>query len=632
MRTLWSTWSGPDPALRQVFAADQPAALAAAVVGGVDVLVTLTDQHEDFDCHLGDLHHERCPEPGLRIWDRATGALLRTVPDVGSSALFVTVVVDGRPLAVIRDWARAPKLVDLETGKDLGTLPGHDDARDVQDMTTAVLADGPAVVTVGWDGFLRVTALRSGRTTTVDTGERLNAVAVAHVAGHLVAATGRDAVTLWDLVDGTRAGVLPLSDGQVPAVIVSWPGSPTVAVLDFDGAITVVDAETGSRRLLDARFVLRPWSIAALAAADGGPLLGIADGEAVTLWDVRAGGPVGAPLAGPVRYARMLSGGPGILLAGSAVDDAISVWHLDGERAGAGSGQRTDIRCLTVTPDGEIVAGGGDGALSVWRVADGARRPDLGSLPGRVNAVAAIQACLLAVGGDLHETHDGALHRWVDGHPQPAITLGHGEEVDVAVPFELDGEPAVLTAGCNGRIQLTQVRTGLHLGTIDNDYPPRGVAVGLLDGRPTAAVGGMFGPLTVWDLVTRTGKAVNAEIGEAVRGWIGAGSAVVTVHGSLVRMHDLRTGEVSRVEPGQDAPVVALAAADGVIAMARTDNTVSVVDVSTRQRIGLLTLPYPAQALAWAPHGRLVLACRRDLYCAEVDRLTPPGTGGAPAG
>lgn len=80
------------------------------------MLVMLVDDHEDFDCRIGDLHHVRCPEPGMCIWDRATGTLVRAVPDMcdsstGYAAVFVTVVVQGRPLAVVRDWARPPKVV-----------------------------------------------------------------------------------------------------------------------------------------------------------------------------------------------------------------------------------------------------------------------------------------------------------------------------------------------------------------------------------------------------------------------------------------------------------------------------------------------------------------------------------------
>ena len=642
MRTVWTTDSGPDPALRKVFAADRPSAVATAVVGGIDVLVTLTDEHEDFDCHLGELHRERCPEPGLRIWDRGTGALIRAVHDVcdngtGHPAVLVTVLVDGRPLAVVRDWARPPKVVDLETGRRVGALPGHDDAMDVQDLATAESADGPVVVTAGWDGILRVTTLSSGRTMTVDTGERLNAVAVGDAAGRPVAATGRDAVTVWDLVDGTRAGVLPLADGRVPAAIVSWPDTdPSFAVLDMDGAITVWDIETGSRRVLGGRLTPRPESIAALTATGGRPLLGIEDGETVALWDVHADAPFGAPLAGPVSHARMLADGPGVLLVGSPADDAISVWHLDGARPPAGSGHRSTIRCLTVTPDGQIVAGGSDGVLSRWRLDSGTREPDLGSLPGRVNAVAAVShgadTYLLAVGGDLHETQDDTLYRWADGHPRPATTLDHGGQVDIALTFHLDGEPAVLTTGCDGQIHLTQIRTGHHLGTIADTYPPRGAAVGLLAGRPAAAICGMFGRLTLRDLATRTEiatpAAANVEDGEAARGWIdtGTGPSVVTVRESLVRVHNLHTGAVAQLEPGHDAPVTALATTDDparpdAVAIARTDNTVSVVDAATGQNIGRLTLPFPAQALTWAPGNRLIVACRRDLYCVEVPHL-----------
>ncbi|GLY03808.1 MULTISPECIES: hypothetical protein [Actinoplanes] len=44
----------------------------------------------------------------------------------------------------------------------------------------------------------------------------------------------------------------------------------------------------------------------------------------------------------------------------------------------------------------------------------------------------------------------------------------------------------------------------------------------------------------------------------------------------------------------------------------------SVVDVVTGRDVDRITLPYAARAPAWGPGGRLVIACRRDLYCAEV--------------
>ena len=142
---------------------------------------------------------------------------------------------------------------------------------------------------------------------------------------------------------------------------------------------------------------------------------------------------------------------------------------------------------------------------------------------------------LLSVGGELGGVQDGALHRWTDGHLRPVIALGHRGEVTIALAFVVDGELVVLTAGADGEIHLTQVDTGRRVGTIAQAYPPRGIAVGLMAGRPAAAICAMFGPFAVWDLATRTvistPAAANVEIGEAALGWIdtGTGPAVVTV-------------------------------------------------------------------------------------------------------
>nr|BFE59918.1 hypothetical protein GCM10020063_044440 [Dactylosporangium thailandense] len=210
-----------------------------------------------------------------------------------------------------------------------------------------------------------------------------------------------------------------------------------------------------------------------------------------------------------------------------------------------------------------------------------------------------------------------------------AVSLDHRGEVNIALTFSIGGEPVVLTAGCDGQVHLTQIRTGLPRGTISDTYPPRGVAVGLMAGQPAAAICWMFGPLTVWDLATRTEistpAAANVQIGEAARGWIdtGTGPAVVTVHESLVQIHGLLTGTVSRLQPGHDEPVTALAATDdparpAAVAIARTDGSVSVIEAAAEREVCRLVLPYPATALAWAPGGLLVVACRRDLHCVEV--------------
>ncbi|WP_328472102.1 WD40 repeat domain-containing protein [Actinoplanes sp. NBC_00393] len=702
MRIVWTTDQGPDPALRQVFRAAQPSAVAAAVVDGREVVVTLVDEHEDFDCELGELHFERCPEPGLRVWDRATGTLIRTVSGVcdngtGYPALLAVVEMDGHPLAVVGDWARPPKLVDLAAGRRIGSLAGHDDTVQVQ----GIAVDGTVVVTAGWDGVLRSTDLSTGRTQAIHTGERMNAVAVVRIDGRPVAVAGRDTLSLWDVADGSRLGVLePAGDSAITA-LATWPaagpaahagppaaglpaaagpGGPRAAVgsdgpraatsarslspetgsgglvaaRDTGGGIVVWDIATGRQRRLGIGPLRLPGDIAAVTGLGGERLVAVDDGEAIAVWDVDAGTPLRAPLTGPVSQARLTAAGPGTLLAGSATDDMVSVWHLGADSAGddrvpvfeleadsaaddivserqleaAPSGGATDIRCLAVTPDGWVVAGGSDGVLRRWRAADG--QPDpvaAGKLPGRVNVVRAVENSgrvqLVAAGGDLHGVQDGLLHRWVDGRAAPPVEVDHRGEVKIIVPYG----PLLLTGGTDGLIHVIDLRTGQRQATIDSTYPPRGLAAGRLNGRTVVAITGMFEPFTLWDLESGTAMAspaLGVQVGEAAQAWIttAAGPSMVTVHEARVRVHHLLTGTTTDQQADIAEPVTALAATESAkVAIARTDCSVSVIDVRSGKEDGRLTLPYPAAALAWAPAGRLIIACRRDLWCAELPAI-----------
>ncbi|GAA0911709.1 hypothetical protein GCM10009558_018240 [Virgisporangium aurantiacum] len=372
--------------------------------------------------------------------------------------------------------------------------------------------------------------------------------------------------------------------------------------------------------------------------ADAAPVLAVDDGEAVNLWDVHADAPFAPPLTGPVGYAHVVADGPGTLITTSATDNAVAIWNIDRDRPPTAPAHRTNLRCLTVTAGGSLVAGGGDGTLSRWRLADGAPEPDLGQLPSRVNAVAAVTDTrgghVLAVGGDLHGVPDSTLYHWIDDAPQEPVTLDHGAQTDFVATYSVDGETAVLTAGKGcGNAQLRQLDTGLPLGTIPHDYPPYGVAVGLWAGRPAAAVNWMFGPFVGWDLTSHspvsTPAAANVQIGEAPHAWIetGTGPAVITVHDAQVRIHALLTGAVVHLQPRHDEPVTALAVTThpgrpAAVAIARTDGTVSVVDPATNRETAHLTLPYPATAMAWAPEdGLLAIAYRDHIRCVEVPAL-----------
>ncbi|MFD0856492.1 WD40 repeat domain-containing protein, partial [Actinomadura adrarensis] len=496
MRVVWTTSTGADPRLTRVLPGPRADAVAQALVGGVPVFVTATDPHYDGDCARPNTHD--CGAQMVQVWDAATGELLRTVPDVGGEHL-VAATVDGRTLAVVCDWSATPKLVDLESGVVLRTVGVHQDI--VQGLAIAELPDGPVVVSVGFDQNICISSLSAAETLVVPAGERLDGLSVIDLDGRAVALiAGRESVGLWDLeLGGVRIGSIP-----VPRVrrIASWPGAdPLVALLPWEGDVQLWDVSAGERRPCGVSRARLSDGIAGVVADDGRRLLALGCPEDVRLWNVEADRAAGPPLVGPTSWCALAVGGPGTLITLSGADEAIGIWRAGddpGRPDTPDTGPMSTVRCLTVSPDERILAGCTDGSVGTWRLEDGARDRTVGVLPARVNAVAAVPlgdgVGVIAGAGDIHETRDDALHRWLDDGPDEPVTVDHRGEIRIIAAAVLDGRPIALTAGCDTTPAITDLVTGERLGEKPGDRMPDGIAVGELGGRPVAAVSRFIGP------------------------------------------------------------------------------------------------------------------------------------------
>jgi WD40 repeat protein len=316
--------------------------------------------------------------------------------------------------------------------------------------------------------------------------------------------------------------------------------------------------------------------------------------------------------------------GPGVLVTASPVDEALSVWRLAADVAPVVTGHTGWITCLAVGPSGRVFAGGSDGAIGAWRLDDGDRQPVVGTVPAPAQAIAVVPTdegeAVLAGGGDLHGIQDDRLHRWIGGGPAPSVVVDHGGQVGIVVPALVGGEPVVLTAGCDQTLRVTAAGTGAPRGDVPGDHMPNGIAVATLAGRPVAAVSRAFGPFVVWDLAAREPVATpvsdTIEVLEQVQALVETpgGPAVVTTRHAAVRMRLLDTGERWDIDAGNLDPVTVVAASGkAMLAVARTDGSVSVLDLAARARRDEVSMPYPVTALAWTADGDLIVACRRDL-------------------
>jgi WD40 repeat protein len=633
VRTLWTTSAGADPRLERVIPAVRADVVACAVVGAAEVFVTSTGSHHDGDCDRPGEHD--CDARRLQVWDAATGALVRTVPGAGGRHL-VTATVHGRAVAVVCDWSHIPKVVDLESGAVRDRPAGHRDI--VQGLAAATLDGEPAVVSAAWDGDVRITPLTGGDVRVIETGDRLDAVAV---AGSVVVAAGEN-VQVWDLRTGTRTGALAVAS-RVRG-IATWPdGSTRVATLSMDGDVEVWDTATGAK-LGDAMPRRRmTLAVTGIVAADGHHLIAVADHEAVHLAPAPAPAPApaeaeaeaeaqaeagaGPPLLGATSWCGLASPGPGRLATVSDPDATLAVWRIGA--AGPqprGSGHTSTITCVTTTPGGRIVAGGTDGTVGSWELADGTRGPVVGALPAPVHAVAVSGHEVLAGGGDMNGSQDNDLHRWLGAGPDRPVHVDHHGVVRIVVPAVLDGRPIVLTGGAGATVRVTDAATGERLGGIPGHHQPDGIGVGVLAGRPVAAISRTFGPFQLWDLAAgapiETPLTGAMEVLERVHAV--AGPVIVTVRGHVVRIRGLDSDLSWHLDPGNGEVVTAIAVSDdgGAVAVARRDGSVSVPALAPGAAADVLTLPYPATALAWAPGGDLIIACRRDLL--RVGRPAAP--------
>src|SRR5207248_733478 len=162
---------------------------------------------------------------------------------------------------------------------------------------------------------------------------------VAFVPGgqQLVSAGGEYAksgeVKLWDAAAGTEKATLSTQQRPVMAVAVSRTARPYVAWSDFGEAV-VWDLAGGKQR---GALTGHSNEVAALAFTDNGRTVAVAGGSELKLWDL-------PPAAAKPPASRPSS-----------------------------TATKSSLYSVAISPDGKMVAGGGDGAVYVWDMASGAQ-------------------------------------------------------------------------------------------------------------------------------------------------------------------------------------------------------------------------------------------------------------------
>jgi WD40 repeat protein len=318
-------------------------------------------------------------------------------------------------------------------------------------------------------------------------------------------------------------------------------------------------------------------AIDALAfSPDGKLLVSKAGDKTLRLWDVTKRFQIAA-LAGETSTGHSLAFSPdGKLLATGAPGGLIRLWSLarpggrGGERRArqrprAGRrpgrpvamlpGHKADVLCLAFSPDGNLLASGGqDNTIRLWEMATKREVTTLWGHEGPVNAVAfSPDGKTLATGSG-----DSTIKLWDAGGYQKAggqalTTLRIPERAVLSLAFAPDGR-TLASGSVDGMVRLWDATTRGATSVIRQTLPVYALAFSP-DGRALAA-GSAKGSVKLWDL---------PGLGPPPTARVPAGRQETTL--------EAHTGDVNSLAFSPDGKLLALGSKDPTVQLWKKDET-----------------------------------------------------------
>ncbi len=394
---------------------------------------------------------------GIRVWDAATGRVVRTIGERSDRFWQIALAPDGSTLATIGDPGEL-RIWDLNSGRERRrwhAMPGiHRHLRfspDGRSLAAGISTFDPA--TKKEEKFINLwdlTAATERRRRLDGDWLELGGIALAPDGKTLVTGSNdtesriigekplKGSTRIWDLVAGRERARFPINGFSVHSVAVSGDGSLVAAGVS-DRTIRVYELTTGRERLprigqdhgvtagpegenVDRPSTgnLDPLVMNCLAFSPDGSMLasgacgtgdtGMCALAEVYLWNVARGSELRHFPAHQASVHSLSFSPDGRTLASAGAESAIRLWDAgSGREAFRQPGHRSCIRKLAISPaDGTVFTAGQDGTIRRWDPTTGRELDIFAAFAAPIDAIAfAPDGKTLVMGGSF-----GGLALW----------------------------------------------------------------------------------------------------------------------------------------------------------------------------------------------------------------------------
>ena len=262
----------------------------------------------------------------IKLWDAASGQLVRTLTGHAGYVQSVMFSPDGRSLASASD-DKTIKLWDVASGQVLRTLTGHTDS-----ILDAVFSpDGRTLASESWDTTVMLWDAASGELLRTLTGHTGYVQSVAFSPDGRTLASGGDdkTIKLWDAASGQAVRTLTGHTDSVESVAFS-PDGRTLASGSGDHTIKLWAATSG--QMLRTLTGHTDSVESAVFSPDGRTLASGSADKTIKLWDA-ASGQLLRTLTGHTDSVGSVAFSPdGRTLASGSADKTIKLWGIGAER------------------------------------------------------------------------------------------------------------------------------------------------------------------------------------------------------------------------------------------------------------------------------------------------------------